>query len=146
MAETWAYFDTSVLVKRYLREAGSLRARALLRQYRILSSAIAPVEALSALARRRAMGDLTDRDFVAVVARMKADRAHWELLEVRVPVLDEAEELVQQGALRTLDAIHVASALAVRSALGGRVPFVTADARQRDAARTQRLEVVWLER
>jgi predicted nucleic acid-binding protein len=146
MAETWAYFDTSVLVKRYLREAGSLRARALLRQYRILSSAIAPVEALSALARRRAMGDLTDRDFVAVVARMKADRAHWELLEVRVPVLDGAEELVQQGALRTLDAIHVASALAVRSVLGGRVPFVTADARQRDAARTQRLEVVWLER
>jgi hypothetical protein len=40
MAAGFAYFDTSVLVKRYVREAGSKRARELLRQYRFLSSTI----------------------------------------------------------------------------------------------------------
>jgi hypothetical protein len=144
-AAPWAYFDTSVLVKQYVAEPGSARARALLRRHRFLSSTIAPLEALSALYRRRGSGDLTDRDVAAVVARMKRDRAHWELVEVRAPVLEAAEELVRRGRLRALDALHLASALAVRASLGIPMPFVTADARQRAAALAQGLEVVWVE-
>ena len=48
-----AYFDTSVLVKRYVREDGSMYARALMRRHRVVSSAVAPLELLSALTRRR---------------------------------------------------------------------------------------------
>ena len=33
MALGWAYFDTSALVKRYIREPGSEQVRALLRQH-----------------------------------------------------------------------------------------------------------------
>ncbi len=43
-----SYFDTSVLVKRYVDEDGSTRARAGLRRYRVVTSSIAPLEALSA--------------------------------------------------------------------------------------------------
>ena len=110
----------------------------------MLSSAIATLEALSALYRRRGSGDLTERDVAAVVARMTEDRAHWELVEVRAPVLEAAEGLIQQAGLRTLDAIHLASALTVQSALGRRIPFVTADSRQREVARPRALEVVWV--
>jgi predicted nucleic acid-binding protein len=140
----WAYFDTSVLVKRYVNEQGLMQARTLLRRYRFLSSAIAPVETLSALYRRRQTGDLAERHFTAILSRLRADRPYWELVEVSPPVLLLAEELIATTALRTLDAVHVASALTFLGSSGFRIPFITADERQRQAAGELALEVIWV--
>jgi len=52
------------------------------------------------------------------------------------------EVILTEHTLRTLDAIHVASALVYGDALGVRLPFVTADERQRDAAERLALDVV----
>ena len=145
MPRAWAYFDTSALVKRYIREPGSQRLRALLRRYRVISSAVMPVEALSAFSRRHAIGDLTVRDFQAIIAQIGKDRAHWDLVEVTSEVLFRAEDLVRRTSLRTLDAIHVASVLTIEQAAGLRFAFVTADAVQRDAAAGLSLDLVWLE-
>jgi uncharacterized protein len=140
-----AYFDTSVLVKRYVKERGSTATRKLLQRYRFLSSAVAPVEVLSALSRRRTAGELTQRDFLAIKSRLHKDRAYWELVEVGPIVLSQAEELVQRAGLRTLDALHVASALTFQAASGLTIPFVTADVRQRDAAESLALKLIWIE-
>jgi uncharacterized protein len=140
----WAYFDTSVLVKRYVNEQGSMHARTLLRQYRFLSSAIAPVEVLSALSRRRHAGDLAERHFAAILSRLLADRSYWELVEVSPPILARAEELVMTTALRALDAVHVASALIFRGSSGFRISFITADERQREAVGQLGLVVIWV--
>ncbi len=145
MPPSWAYFDTSVLVKRYVRENGTARARSLLRRYRFLSSAVVPLEVMSTLCRRRVTGELAERDFMAIVSRIREDRGYWELVEVSPLVLDRAEELIRRMSLRTLDAVHVASALTFETASGIRIPFVTADARQRDAAGQVALNVVWIE-
>jgi hypothetical protein len=139
-----AYFDTSVLLKRYVHERGSDHARSLMRRYRFISSAVAPVEAIAALWRRRASGLLADGVLRATVKRMRGDRLHWELVEVSPLVLDRAEEIVETTALRTLDALHLASALTLRAATGTRVPFITADAEQRDAVGALGLEVIWV--
>lgn len=144
-AARWAYFDTSVLVKRYVKEEGSAVARRLLQRYRFLSSAIAPVELMSALSRRRAAEELTPRDFLAIRSRLHKDRSYWELVEVGAIVLSQAEELVQKTGLRTLDAVHVASALTFQAASGLTIPFITADVRQRDAAERLALSLVWVE-
>jgi len=144
MASAWAYFDTSVLVKRYVLEQGSSRARTLVRRHRFLSSAIAPVEMLSALCRRRATGELDRRDFGAILSRIQKDRGYWELVEVSPLVLGRAEDLLREVALRTLDAIHVASALTFQTISGVPIPFITSDGRQRDAAGQLGLEVVWV--
>ena len=144
MASAWAYFDTSLLVKRYVMERGSSRARTLLRRHRFLSSAIAPVEMLSALCRRRATGELDRRDFGAILSRIQKDRGYWELVEVSPLVLGRAEDLLREVALRTLDAIHVASALTFQTISGIPIPFITSDARQRDAAGQLGVEVVWV--
>ncbi len=141
----WAYFDTSVLVKRYVKEKGTAAARKLLQRYRCLSSAVAPVEVLSALARRRTAGELSQRDFLAIRSRLHKDRAYWELVEVGPIVLSQAEELVQKTGLRALDALHVASALTFQAASGLTIPFMTADIRQRDAADTLALNLIWVE-
>ena len=142
---SWAYFDTSVLVKRYVKEQGSAAARRLLHRYRFLSSAVAPVEALSVLSRRHALGDLTQRDFIAIRSRLRKDRSYWELVEVGEIVLNQAEELAQKTGLGTLDALHLASFLTFQAASGLTIPFITADVRQRKAAETLDMDLIWVE-
>lgn len=103
-----------------------------------------PVEVLSALCRRRGTGELADRDLAVILSRIRRDRVHWELVEVSPLVLGRSEELIQVASLRTLDAIHVASALAFQSASGFPLPFVTGDTRQREALSHLGLEVIWV--
>ncbi len=144
MPEAWAYFDTSALVKRYVREPGSQKLRGLLRRYKVISSAVMPVEAQSAFRRRQVSGDLTAQDLQAILGQFQKDRAYWDLVEVTPEVLANAEDLVRRTPLRTLDAIHVASVLTIERAAGFRFAFVTADAAQREAAAGLLLELVWL--
>ncbi len=142
---TFAYFDTSALVKRYVTERGSAQVGSLLRRHDLLSSAITPVEVLSAIWRRTRDGDVSEENFFATLSRVQSDRVRWELVEVGAPVLNRAEEIVQGTVtIRTLDAIHVASLITFQSAAGIRVPFVTGDGRQRDAAEQMKLDVVWV--
>ena len=96
MAEALAYFDTSVLIKRYVEEPGSAYARRLKRRYRLLSSVITPVEAVSAVARRHRAGEVARTHFDAIVARMHADRQYWDLVELGAGVLEAAERLILQ--------------------------------------------------
>jgi len=145
MAVSRAYFDTSVVAKRYVHESGASFARALLRRHRCVSSAILPLEVMSAVCRRQETGDLAPRDVALIEARVRADRERWDLVEVTATVLARGEQLVRDTPLSTLDAIHVASALAVQGAAGLRLRFITADLRQRLAAEAAGLDVVWVE-
>ncbi len=146
MAAPWAYMDTSVLLKRYLEESGTVEARQLLRRYRVVSSAITPVEATSALWRRRALGDVAEADLEAILRRLAADRFHWEFIDLTTDILDSAEQVLQRAGVRTLDAVHLASALAIQATHGQRrqAQFLTSDARQRDAAAGLGLRVTWV--
>jgi predicted nucleic acid-binding protein len=144
VAAQFAYFDTSVLVKRYVREAGSKRAAELLRRYRFLSSAIVSLEALSAFSRRKAAGELSERSFDAILSRMRSDRDYWELVEPSAAVLNRSEEMINKAKVRTLDALHIASALMFQDLSGLRVPFITADERQREGAQLVGLQVTWV--
>lgn len=143
MTRTAAYFDTSVLLKRYVREAGSDRAQELLRRYLVVTSTIAPVEMMSALTRRRRDGDLDDADFRAIIGQLARDRQRWHLVEVTAEVLDRAEAVFERARVRALDAIHLASAMAVNTALNDparRLPFITDDDRQQAGAQALGLQ------
>ncbi len=139
---SWGYFDTSILVKRYVRERGSLKANRLLRKYTILSSSILPVELLSALRRRCGQSEISEQDYSAILGRVKQDRAFWELLELTPSVLARAEEIVLKWNVRTLDAVHLASAVVFRDSVGRSLPFVTSDERQLMVARQWNLAVI----
>jgi len=131
-------------VKRYVQEQGSAQARRLLRKHRILTSAIAPTEAISALSRRRALEELTATHFAATLERIEADRAYWELVEVSVFVLKEADEVILKTGLRTLDAIHLASMRIFQATSGIQIPFITGDIKQREAAAHVGLDAIWV--
>jgi uncharacterized protein len=142
---TFAYFDTSALIKRYVRERGSTRVVSLMRRHELLSSAITPVEVMSALSRRRRDRELSEEDFAATASRVQSERIRWELVEVGETVLNRAEEIVQGTVpMRALDAVHVASLMAFQAASSIQIPFVTGDGRQRDAANYLGLDVIWV--
>lgn len=137
-----AYFDTSALAKNYIREAGSARVRALLATYEFLSSAITPIELRSAVQRRHRRGEITAMNYNAILARVTADKSFWQLIEPVPQVLNIAEDLVVNQSVRTLDAIHLASALLLQESLSMPLPFVSADDRQIEAARSCQLQTI----
>ncbi|MBI1873590.1 MAG: type II toxin-antitoxin system VapC family toxin [Acidobacteria bacterium] len=130
-----AYFDTSALIKRYIREPGRRQVLQLLHRNNCVVSAVLPVEVRSALRRRVAERTLDERRVPAILRRFAADRAFWTFVEVSREVLASAEILSATHPLRALDAIHVASARLLASRLGSRgFSFVSADTRQTSAA------------
>jgi predicted nucleic acid-binding protein len=76
-----------------------------------------------------------------LLRRVEADDASWQLVPLSDEIVAAARVRALQQSLRTLDAIHLASAEALHRE-GLRIPFVTSDARQAATARTIGLDVV----
>lgn len=131
----WAYFDTSALVKRYVNEGGRREVLRLLQRYEVVTSAILTVELRSAFRRRLVEGTLNEKQVSQILTRVATEREFWALIDVSSSVVASAEMLVAAQPLRTLDAIHVASAQLFAARTGTpRFVFVSADARQATAA------------
>ena len=130
MSGELVYLDSSSLVKLVVREDGTDELRAFVAGHpAVVTSALAVTEV------RRAVGRVSSRRSLADRARLVLDGI--ALLSVDLPVLEAAATLKPQ-ALRTLDAIHVASALSLGEDL---LAFVTYDERQAGAARRAGLPV-----
>ncbi len=120
-----SYVDTSALLKTLVEDAHSDDLVDHVQDDILLSSGVVVTELHRAAQR---LG-VDQRDVTAVLAGI-------DLVEVTPAVLLRAG-MLPEPALRSLDAIHVASAL-----VGGAVEFVTYDDRQAEAARTVGLRVV----
>jgi len=141
MTELRAYFDTSELLKRYVNEEGSFRARLFTRRFRCVTADITSIELSSALARRLSLGQLDDRAHHAIWSRVTKDRATWVRVRMDDSVLVQAEQVASSHHLKTLDAIHVGSALDFQARSATRIPFISADVRQLNAAASSGLRI-----
>jgi hypothetical protein len=123
------YFDTSALVKRYLSEPGSARVSGWIeeRSERAVSR-VALVEALSAFSRRVREKHLTPAARVRLWRKLEEDLEAFVLVDVHGAVLERAATLCTRHPLRTLDAVHLASALEILDGLDEDVSFASADA------------------
>ena len=130
----WIYCDTSAMAKRYVREAGRAALMKLVDRRRVVASVLMPLELHSAFVRRVREGTLTTIALPRLFERLAADRQHWTLVETTAEVLATAESLLEVHSLRTVDAVHVASASVFQRRLGAPVIFVSADGRQVKAA------------
>jgi len=140
-----AYFDSSVLLKRYIQEHGSDHALSLTQRYLIISAAVAPLEMQSALRRIEFGGGISTKAFKATLKRIQTERQKWDLVAISSEILQSAEHISIDLNIRSLDAIHLASAFACQSRLKHSIPFVTADVRQREAAQKLHLEIISVE-
>jgi predicted nucleic acid-binding protein len=127
---THLYLDSSALVKLVVLEPESAALRAFLPRYGArLSSALADVEVPRAL-RRAGYGSAEQRRASEVLARIA-------LVDLDRPLLRAAAALTPSS-LRSLDAIHLATALSLGHDLAG---VVTYDRRLSEAAIGARIEV-----
>jgi predicted nucleic acid-binding protein len=140
-----AYFDSSVLLKRYVQEKGTDRSLVLTRKHLIVSAAIAPLEMRSALRRIEVDGGLSIKAFQATLKRIQIEREKWDLVAISSEILESAERMSADLNIRSLDSIHLACALACQHRLKRSLPFVTADIRQRDAAQQLGLDIIAVE-
>jgi predicted nucleic acid-binding protein len=115
------YLDASALVKLVVRERESRALRSFLRSRTWVSSAVSRTELLRAVRRHDARLLKEARTVIETV----------ELVSLDDQILDAAAR-VDPPTLRTLDAIHLASALAFEGDLDS---FVTYDFRMADGAR-----------
>jgi predicted nucleic acid-binding protein len=130
---TSVYLDASAIVKIAAEEPESVALRGWLRERsRLLTSRISTVEVARAIGRKEegsvARGRAAAREAFTSVA----------LTELDAGIANRAAEL-GPATLRALDAIHLATALAIGDEL---TAFVTYDNRLADAAREAGLEVI----
>jgi len=142
--QSFAYFDTSAWLKLYVRENGSEEARNLARNYHLLSSALLLTESFAALSGKRIIGEMDDKKFNRLVRTMKADSRYVEIINISDAVLDKSQEIVLNSAARTLDAIHIASALIFQSMAEIPVTFITSDRKQYEVAKEKGLRAVFV--
>ena len=144
MRRPWVYFDTSAFLKLYIKEDGSSKARGLARKSRILSSAILPVESFSALSGKWRSRALSRALLQKLIQRIRGDLLSVEIVRLRDEVLTRAEEVVLNSPARTLDAIHIASALIFEEMLGVSISFATSDRIQEHAAGDMGLKTLFI--
>ncbi len=99
----------------------------------VMASDLTLVECDRVLIRAMTLGEIDEATAADRRAHMNAAAAHWHLWRVSSDIVDRARHPFPAEPVRTLDAIHLASALAVRSVVPG-VELLSLDDRIRRAA------------
>jgi predicted nucleic acid-binding protein len=81
---------------------------------RVVSSSLTTVECSRAILRGRAVGMLSETASLALLRLLDESRSTWDLLELSEAVLRRAGESFPDEPIRTLDALHVATAIRFR--------------------------------
>lgn len=132
------FLDTSAFTKRYIAEQGSDKVLALCQGAdSLVVSVICLPEFISTLSRLVREKKLTKAEYRKLKGDAMADLADVDICQITSEVLASAVSLLESHALRAMDALHVACALAV-----GPDKFVSADHRQLLAARKAGLKIV----
>lgn len=134
------YIDSSALVKRYVEEAGSGAVDRLLADHPyVATSRLAYPEILSALNRKRRAREIPLRILDELTEAFESDWSKLFVLEFDDALLPVIKAAIRRHAIRGADAVHLASAMWLRSVLKEDVVFACADAKLLEAAKAERL-------
>jgi uncharacterized protein with PIN domain len=128
------YVESSAVLSWLLGESGGERVAHVLRDAdAIVASDLTVLECERVLIRARTSGLITEAAAADQHAALARVSLHWTLLRVDSEVLDRCRHPFPIEPVRTLDAIHLASALTARAAVP-RVAMVSLDQRVRENA------------
>ena len=133
------YFDASALVKRYVREKGSVRVRRLIASDTPATSRLSEVEVAAALERRSREGAFSPAERDRALAALTIDLQAIVVVELTPEISVRARTLLQRHLLRTGDAIQLASCLYLQEQLAEPMALVGFDDRLTAAARLEGL-------
>lgn len=134
-----AYLDSSILLRKVLGQAGSLKEWTSIRNG--IASALVEIECLRTLDRLRLRAGLADHELARRREAMFRLFDRIDVVDVTGPVLVRAAQ-PPPTELGTLDAIHLATALLWREQRGADLVMATHDVSLATAARASGLAVV----
>jgi predicted nucleic acid-binding protein len=136
------YAESSAVLAWLLGDEGAETARSALSSAEaVFTSELTLVECSRALIRAHRVEGLPESSLVDRRNRLLRAAAHWTILELGREVTDRARDPFPSEPLRTLDALHLASALVARAALD-ELAVLSLDRRIRDNAIGLGLDVV----
>jgi predicted nucleic acid-binding protein len=143
------FFDSSAIVKRYVKEAGTERIIKITdptKRSRIYVARITGVEVVSAITRRGRNDDISGIEMKRAITQFQNDfSSQYRVVEITSSLVVEAMSLAQIHALRGYDAVQLAATLEINDhRLGMALPaltLVSADDALNEAARAERLAV-----
>jgi predicted nucleic acid-binding protein len=137
------YFDSSALVKRYLKEIGTEVVNSLIfSSEEKATSKLSYPEILSAFARKHRANEIGNGVLHSAVNKFESDWPQLYVIEFSNEMLQPIKQLSQKYPLRAADTVHLASALWLRSSTKVDVTFVASDSRLLEAARRENLQIV----
>ncbi len=135
------FFDSSAFAKRFFEESGSKEVESLCIEALVISvSSICFPEIISALNRRLREKVIKRKDYITIKNRMIEEFEELEIINVIPEVISKSITLLEKNNIRTLDAIHISSAILWSPDL-----FISADKRQLSAAKKAGLKVKFIE-
>lgn len=138
-----AYVDSSVLVKHYVEsEKDSSQASRHITSYKVYASTIIQVEVLSALARKFQLKEILKEEVREIKDIFISDCQKIGFIDVSNNVIKEAQRLVFSSSIKTLDALHLSSAILLRRILETSFPIITADKKMIAVAEGEGFEVI----
>jgi predicted nucleic acid-binding protein len=136
------YAESSAVLAWLLDEDSAADIRRLLAAAEIIvTSDLTLIECDRVLLRAAALGELTEADAADRRAHLTAAAAHWQVLRVGAEIVERARQPFPGEPIRTLDAIHLASALAARAAVAG-LKLLSLDDRVRKTGKKLGLDIV----
>ena len=127
------YAESSAVLAWLLGEVAATRVRKVLRRAELVfASDLVLIESDRVLIRAVALGEIDEVAAADRRAHLHAAAAHWHMYRVSLDIVERARRAFPVEPVRTLDAIHLASALAVRSTIP-RVELLSLDDRIRRA-------------
>ena len=122
--------DSSSFAKRYIQEKGSDELDVFLQQASELALCVISLpELISGLNRRLQEGALSEKDYRETKKLLLDDVRDATVLQLTPAVISRSVKLLENNALRAMDALHIACALEWKADI-----FITSDRRQLDAA------------
>lgn len=144
------YFDTSALVKRYVEEKGTQVVVDLIMSSDMLitTSILTYPEIKAAFTKKLRFKEMSKESYKEAIENFEKDWSVpvFSVIGLTSQVANLAGSLVERNVLKTLDAVHLASALTVKEHFGIQVLFVSSDDRLDKAASSEGLEVMNPER
>ena len=122
--------DTAAEIRRLLSDADL-----------IVASDLTLIECDRVLLRATALGELTEAEAADRKAHLIRAASHWHVLRIAPEIVDRARQAFPGEPIRTLDAIHLASALAARAAIVG-LRLLSLDDRVRRAGKRLGLDLL----
>jgi len=136
------YAESSAVLAWLVGEpAGHLARTTMAEAERVMASGLTAVECARGLSRARSAGRLTPTDELAALRLLDVAESNWDVYQLTDRVLIRARARFPSEPVRTLDALHLATAALLLEALGS-LAMLSFDERIRTNARGLGLDLV----